>query len=69
MGGINRNGVRANHVQQVIRLNGIALLQAVKQLHDQHNRQQGEQQRNISKPQYHGDSSESGQRQPGAAQA
>ena len=40
VGGINRNGIGANHVQQIVRVNGVALLKAVEQLHDQHNRQQ-----------------------------
>ena len=47
MGGIDSNGVGANHIQQAGGTHTETLLVLIKQLHDHHNRYQRQQQRDI----------------------
>ena len=45
MGGVDSNGVGANHIQQAGGAHTESLLVLIKQLHDHHNRYQRQQQR------------------------
>ena len=50
MGGVDSNGVGANHIQQAGGAHTETLLVLIKQLHDHHNRYQRQQQRDSKQP-------------------